>query len=348
MHKPPKKDLAHSNFHTSHATFFTDNSPVSGIPHWAGLTVTSPNGNTLSATVSPLQINDFSSAMDFKAGVLSWNYIWGPGGDPLFAVSYTMFVSKLHVNQAAVQLSLTPLADVNVTLTDILEGDCAVRTDFVDKGTDTQNGTAPMIWSAVSPNGVGNVTAYVYSTLTGDGITTTRLVNDSALIGTNNSSIAQSASVQLKAGKTSTFTKFIGAASSDAFGSDAQSVAREASADGASTGFTSLLASHSEEWASILTADSVDNYALEDGTLPGDPFIVEQQITSVTNPYQMLQNTVGSNAIAAAGNNSELNVNSIMVGGLGSDSCESLFSLHGYFAPHDGRVLTRNHTQTAV
>lgn len=260
--------------------------------------------------------------MDFKAGVLSWNYIWGPSDDPLLAVSYTMFVSKLYVNQAAVQLSLTPLADINVTLTDILEGDCAVRTDFVDKGADTENGTAATIWSAVSPTGVENVTAYVYSTLTGDGISTTQLVNDTALTGTNKSSIAQSALVPLTAGQTSTFTKFIGAASSDAFGSDAQSVAREASANAASAGFTSLLASHSDEWASILTVGSVDSYAFENGTLPNNSYIVEQQITSVTNPFQMLQNTVGSNAIAAAGNNSELNVNSIMVGGLGSDSCE--------------------------
>ncbi|PSR84426.1 putative acid trehalase [Coniella lustricola] len=300
-------------------------SVISGIPHWAGLTVTTPSGLTLNATVDPTQIANFASSMDFKAGVLSWDYTWGPGSDPLLAVSYTMLVSKISVNQAAVQLSLTPLADVNVTITDVLDGDCAVRANFVAKGGAAENAT---IWTAVSPVGIDNVTAYVYSTLTGDGFTATTtqaLLNDSSSSSnTNESTIAQSALVQLTAGTTSTFTKFIGAASSDAFAGDAQRVARDASAAGAAAGFEALRASHSAEWASILTPDSVDSYALANGSLPNgggeDVYILEQQITSVTNPFQMLQNTVGVNALAAAGNNSALNVNSIMVGGLGSDS----------------------------
>lgn len=295
-------------------------SVISGVPHWAGLTV-QVGDDVLDASVPAQQISNFSSTMDFKRGVLTWNYTWTPSGaDSGISVEYAMLVHKLYVNQAAVQLRLTAVDDTSVTVTDVLEGDCAVRTDFVDSGfVDFEQ----MIFSAVNPSGISNVTAYIYSKLTGDGdgISTT-------LVQTNNtgnaSSIAQSAKVSLKAGTTSIITKYIGGASTDAF-SDPQTVASNASLLGASAGFDSLLASHTAEWASILTEDSVDDYSfVENGTLPDDPYIIEQQITSVTNPFQLLQNTVGENAITAAGSNSQLNVNSISVGGLGSDSYAGL------------------------
>lgn len=306
---------------TSGTNFFWLNqhggeSVISGVPHWAGLTVEAGSGQILNASVDASQISNFTSAMDFKSGVLSWNYTWTPAGSSPLSVAYTMFVHKLDVNQAAVQLSLTAAKATNVTVTDVLEGECAVRTDFVDKGSET-NGS--VIWTAVRPNGISNVAAYIYSTLVGSGISTAQLVTDGPTIGLNQSSIAQSVQISLTPGSTTTVTKYIGGASTDAF-LDPQSVARNASASAAAAGFNSLLQSHKAEWASIFTADSVDDYSSEDGTLPGDSYIIEQQITSVTNPYQLLQNTIGTNALAAAGNNSMLNVNSISVGGLGSDS----------------------------
>lgn len=295
-------------------------SVISGVPHWAGLTVDAGHGQVLNASVAASQISNFSSAMDFKSGVLSWNYTWTPTGSSPLSVAYTMFVHKLHVNQAAVQLSLTAAKATNVTVTDVLDGDCAVRSDFVGKGSETDSN---VIWTAVRPNGISDVVAYIYSTLAGDGIPTAQCMPDRASVATNQSSIAQSVHIGLSAGRATTVTKYVGGASTDAF-SDPQAVARHASASAAAGGFNSLLQSHKAEWASILTADSVDDYSLENGTLPSDAYLVEQQITSVTNPYQMLQNTVGTNALAAAGNNSMLNVNSISVGGLGSDSYAGL------------------------
>lgn len=295
-------------------------SVISGVPHWAGLTVDAGNGQILNASVDATQITSFSSSMDFKAGVLSWNYTWTPSDGSPISIAYTVLVHKLLVNQAAIQLTLTAAEDTNVTVTDVLDGDCAVRTDFVDKGSDANNKT---IWTAVRPNGIEDVTAFIYSSLSGDGISTTDVITDSITIGANQSSIAQSVQLNLTARSTTSITKYVGGASTDAY-ADPQAVARDASASAAAAGFESLLQSHKAEWASILTSDSVDDYTLEDGTLPADPYIIEEQIVSVTNPYQMLQNTVGTNAIAAAGNNSMLNVNSISVGGLGSDSYAGL------------------------
>ncbi|CAN8099922.1 unnamed protein product [Discula destructiva] len=296
-------------------------SVISGVPHWAGLTVEAGNGQILNASVHASQIANFTSSVNFKTGVLSWDYMWTPGDGSSLSVAYTMFVHKLYVNQAVVQLSLTAAKDTNVTVMDVLEGDGAVRTDFVDKGSDATDNT---IWTAVRPNGISNVTAYIYSTLAGDGFSTTQpITGDTSFLGSNQSSIAQSAQLALKPGTVTKITKYIGGASTDAF-ADPQSVARNASSAAAATGFDSLLKSHRVEWASILTDDSVDDYRLENGTLSSDLYLVEQQITSVTNPYQLLQNTIGPNALAEAGNSSMLNVNSISVGGLGSDSYAGL------------------------
>ncbi|KAK2601445.1 hypothetical protein N8I77_010894 [Diaporthe amygdali] len=309
-------------------------SVISGVPHWAGLTL-DVGGQTLNASVDAAQISDFSSAVDFKAGVMTWNYTWTPENGTSLGIGYTVFVHKLNVNQAAVQLTIAANSDLNVTVTDVIDGDCAVRTDFADKGSGNST-----IWTAVRPNGINNVTAYIYSRLSGDGFSTTRPITESPSIGANQSSIAQSAEINVRGGSVTTITKYIGGASTDAF-PDPQSVARDASSSAAAAGFSSLLESHKAEWASILTTDSVDDYSFPDNnSLPNDPYIIEQQITSVTNPFQMLQNTVGPNAISAAGNNSMLNVNSISVGGLGSDSYAGLIFWDADIWMASGLVVT--------
>ncbi|KAF2111607.1 acid trehalase [Lophiotrema nucula] len=291
-------------------------SVISGVPHWGGLVVES-NGAVLNASVDPSHITGFQSSLDLGAGHLIWSYTWKLGGGDAIDVEYSMFVHKLYVNQAAVQLKLTASRDVNVTIYDILEGDSAVRTDFVDKKYESNSAT---IWSAVRPNNISDVTAYVYSTLQGNDcidLSSRAEVTEGQFDG-NQSSIAQSISVSLLAGQTAQVAKFVGAASSDAF-EDPQSVAHDASTKGASAGYSELLRSHIDEWAKILPRDSVDNYLFPNGSIPSDHNIQELQITSVTNPFHILQNTVGPNAIAAAGNNSKLGINSIPVCGLGSE-----------------------------
>ncbi|KAF2761478.1 putative acid trehalase [Pseudovirgaria hyperparasitica] len=287
-------------------------SVISGVPHWAGLTI-EVDGNVLDASTHASQIFNFSSTLDMKKGLLSWDYTWAPSETQAINIEYNMFVHKLYVNQAAVQLKMTPSRDTLVTITDVLAGDAAVRTDFVDKGHD-----AATIWSAVRPNGVSNVTAYIYSTLTSscNDILATQLVSGG--IGGNQSSIAQSIPAQLLAKHTTEVEKHIGGASSDAF-SDPQKTARSASLSGADAGFASLLESHVTEWHNIFSDDSVDSFRADDGSLPEDPQIVELQILAVSNPYQLLQQTVGENAIAEAGHNINLGGNSISVCGLGSD-----------------------------
>jgi trehalose/maltose hydrolase-like predicted phosphorylase len=293
-------------------------SVISGIPHFGGLLL-EVNGNLLSASVDPSQISNFVSTLDIGQGLMSWKYDWTPPGSAALSIEYDMLVHKLLVNRAAVQLNVRATQDVNVTVIDLLDGDCAVRSDFVDKAFDADSAT---IYSAVSPNGIASVKAWVYSMLTmSDGGFKSNLsqATEGSFLGSNQSSIAQQTTGQLSANKTYNFAKFVGAASTDAF-QDAQNTAKDAASQGAKAGWSSMLGSHKKEWQTVMPKDSVDSFALASGKLPNDTNIMELQITAVTNPFYLLQNTISTNALNAAGNNSNIDTHSISVSGLGSDS----------------------------
>ncbi|KAF2033676.1 hypothetical protein EK21DRAFT_58336 [Setomelanomma holmii] len=293
-------------------------SVIAGIPHWSGLHVEA-NGEMLNASVDPEHLSDFVTSLDVKAGIASWKYKWKPGGagDGTIDVDYQMFVHKLRVNQGTVRLRLTASRDMNVTVYDVLDGDCAVRSDFVDKKFETDT---PTIWTAVRPGNVSNVTAYVYSTLAADewADLQTRSKVEEGHFGGNDSTIVQSIGVRLTASRPHEIKKFVGVATTDAF-PDPQAIAKAASISGLTTGYYELLKSHIEEWATILTPDAVDSYRLPNGSLPGDPSVQELHILAHTNPFYLLSHMVGPNAIAAAGNNTRLGVNSIPVCGFGAD-----------------------------
>jgi len=293
-------------------------SVISGIPHWAGLDL-EYNGSFLNATTDVDEISSFSSTWNFRNATLHWQYTWTPAGGLPLNVTYAMLTHKLYINQATVQMTISAAQAANVTVYDVLDGDAAVRSLPHSSGYEEDNGT---IWSAVQPVNVPYVTAYTFSKSTVSGGLpgyTRTLLNSQSVVGTNGSSIAQA--IQLTLGGeslTAVVTKYVGIASSDAF-DDPVEVARSAATAAATSGFASMLQSHTEEWQTHFTTNSVDSYHLPNGSLPNDQNIIDQQIMSVTNPFGIFQNTVGTNAIAAANNSVRLDNNSIPVCGLGAD-----------------------------
>jgi len=297
-------------------------SVISGVPHWSGLIVVLSNGAYLSATVDNTTISNFSTMLDMRGGVMTWAYTWSPANANglSFQIEYTMFAHRYYVNQGVVHLQITPSSDCNVTIANVLDGTSAVRTDFVSSGTDGQ-----AIYTAVKPNGV-NTTAYIYAAMqgsTGVDASTLKMVSNAPYLGANGSSIAQTASASLKAGQTTTVTKYVGGASTDAF-PNAQGTARNACMSAMKAGYNQSLVLHAAEWAVVFREDSVDDYSFpQNHTLPSDPNIIEQQIVAVVNPYYLLQNTVSADAVHAVGG-APIDTNSIPVGGLGSDSYAGL------------------------
>ena len=165
-------------------------SVISGLPHWSGLSI-EVNGDVLDASTNLSQISGFSSALDMKRGLISWTYTWTPSTSCPLNVSYSLILHKLSVNHAATQLNITSPEDVSVNVTDMMQGDCAVRSFLLDKQFVNKTNT---IWSAVQPDNIPYVTAYVYSILATDNtaLPGSRVRRDDPVyIGSNSSGIAQ-------------------------------------------------------------------------------------------------------------------------------------------------------------
>ncbi|KAL3479653.1 glycosyl hydrolase family 65 central catalytic domain-containing protein [Aspergillus californicus] len=293
-------------------------SVISGVPHWSGLILDLGGEDYLDSTVDNQTLSDFQSSYDFKAGVLSWSYTWTPAGDKgSYEINYRLFANKLNVNHAVVDMEITPSQDMQATIVNILDGYSAVRTEFVESGEDDG-----AIYSAVRPWGISDVSAYFYANVTGSeqvDMSSRRRVNDKSYVSVNESSIAQALNVSFVAGEKVRITKFVGAASTDAF-ENPQQTAKQAVSDALEAGYRRSLRSHAGEWATILHEDSVDRFTdPTTGRLPNDDNIINSAIIAVTNTYYLLQNTVGKNAIKAA-SEAALNVHSVAVGGLTSDS----------------------------
>lgn len=297
-------------------------SVISGVPHWSGLILDLGGDSYLDASVDNTTVSNFTSTLDMKGGVLTWKYRWTPIGQNVsFDISYQLFAHKLYVNRAVVHMEITPSADGNAKVVNILDGYSAVRTQFVDSGTDGQ-----AIYSSVRPDGVNNVTAYFYAQMTGsDGVdmSTLEVISDRPYIRQNDSTIAQAVKVNYKAGVTTKITKFVGAASTDGF-KDPQGLAKDSCSSGLSNGYEASLQSHIAEWTEVFPDDSVDDFSLpETGAPPNDEHILESAITAVANPYYLLQTTVSANAMKAV-NYAPINRGSMSVGGLTSDSYAGL------------------------
>lgn len=211
--------------------------------------------------------------------------------------------------------SITPSSDISGTVTDLLDGQSAVRSYLNTKGLDSGN----TIYTSVHPNGLANVTGYVVSGADFANKYTdskSRKAAEGAYVSSIESTIGQTYSINLKGGETATFTKYVGVASSDKF-ADPESVARHAQAGAQSDGWDALLAEHTAAWAAILTEETVDDYRdPATGELPSDPNVLTLHIASVANAYYLLQNLQPDG--------SGLNDNSIPVGGLVSDSYAGL------------------------
>ena len=313
-------------------------SVISGVPHWSGLVLDLGNGTYLDSSVDSQTIYGFSSSYDFKGGILSWSYQWKPVGDRgSYNITYRLFTHKLYVNQAVVDMEIVPSVQAQATVVNVIDGYSAVRTDFVESGVDDD-----AIFSAVRPWGISNVTAYVYANLTGsDGVdlSSRTLVSNAPYVHANKSSIAQAVGVNLSPGQKVRITKFVGAASSDAFASP-RWIAKQAALSSLRGGYSASLHSHVSEWARIMPDDSVDDFTYpENGTLPADDHILNMAIISVTNTYYLLQNTVGKTAVKGS-SGASLNTGSIPVGGLTSDSYAGLIFWDADTWMHPGLVAS--------
>lgn len=247
-----------------------------------------------------------------KSGITTWSYTWTPEDlDNHFDITYTAIFSRKRPNVIAVSASITPAKDVKGTVTDLLDGRSAVRSFAADSGLDNETS----IFSAVHPDGLPNITAIVVSTAHFSNAYTdisSRAPASGPYVSANDSTIGQSFDISLKAHETALFYKYVGVASTDKF-STPRGTAWEEATSAYDAGWEELVAEHEEAWGEIMTEDAVENFTDPNtGVLPEDPVVQALQVASVANVFYLLQNMQPDG--------SDLNDNSIAVGGLASDS----------------------------
>ena len=289
---------------------------IAGIPHPTAL-IFGFGDQYLDSKVKNTTISDFSTKVSFKSGLGEWSYTWTPeDSETSFNVTFAAFFSRKRPNVIAVTASITPSADINGTITDLFDGQSAVRSVSDESGLDED---ATTIHSSVHPLGLENITAYLISGVDFPDTYTnlsSRAQADGPFLPANDTTIGQTFNINLKSGETATFYKYVGVASNDKF-EDAEKVARDAQSSAQEEGWEALLAETTETWATIMPAESVDDFTdPETGELPEDPINQVLHIASVANTFYLLQ--------ALNDDGSGLNDNSISVGGLTSDSYAGL------------------------
>ncbi|KAH0541493.1 hypothetical protein FGG08_004034 [Glutinoglossum americanum] len=295
-------------------------SVISGIPHWSDLVFTTGDGQSYVDGIDNKTVTNFNSSLNMRDAVASWTLSWTPG-EITFNLSYQLFISHAEgrENVAAVRLDIVPSRDHNGTVTDILDGRSAVRATAAGKGVESNDNSgtpANIIWTAVKPNGLQDVTGYVYAALdfSSDSVSqaSRREGKDKPYISTTDSTVAQQFDVSLKKGKTTTFIKYVGVASSDGFPKATDKVARSAALYGKETGWERLLTESKSAWSNKFSEHAVEDYRDSEGKLPD--YWAALHITTFAQNFYLLQNLPSPNSGPG------INDRSISVAGLSSDS----------------------------
>lgn len=198
-------------------------------------------------------------------------------------VSYEAFLSLDERQIGAVKLSVSSESSVDIILTDVLDGHSADRTSGVEPRFFPPRRA---ILTSLKPNGVDNVTVYVYSTVRGDLPQFQKGLSSDP----DTKSISQSYSVKLdpeiKAG-TATFAKYVGVMSTDHF-PDAKALIIKAVDRAATAGWEALRSAHTTQVAALMHSDFLAD--LRDpatGVLPQDSNIRALQITAISSAYYL-------------------------------------------------------------
>ena len=287
------------------------NSVISGIPDWTGLVVTTKEGKSYMPGVDESTVKRYQQSMSVQNGIVHTNVTWQPDDvdNTTFQINFTILAHRTRINLGLVRLDLSVNQACNLTITDILDGAGATRSTFHRKGSKRADS---MIWTSVRPCGIQNTTAYVSSTvkiisekgteLEDIGTHCTR-ASECPWVSMNQSTVSQSWAVSLNRPQEISICKYVGISSSDAFLHDAQSISWSTALDSSQTPWLELVREHTDAWDEIWQDADIEVRGSE-----------ELQITARASLFHLLANS--RPGIEGPG----VSDNSIMVGGLSSDS----------------------------
>ncbi|KAG8162857.1 hypothetical protein KVR01_007335 [Diaporthe batatas] len=259
---------------------------IAGIPHFTDLLVGACN-STLNGTTATSEISDFKSTFSFSTGIATWDYVWSPSTcseDIALKVSYEAFLSLDERHIAAVKLAVSSNSEVEILVTDVLDGHSASRT------SDAEPRFFPpkkAILTSVKPAGVEDVSAFVFSTMRGDDLPK---FQKGLSADPNTKTISQSYSVTLDPDLNdgaSTFVKYVGVMSTEHF-PDAKALVPKAVTEAAEAGWDALRSAHTAYVAALMDSDLLADFRdTANGVLPEDKDIRWLQITAIASTYYL-------------------------------------------------------------
>ncbi|KAH8753648.1 glycosyl hydrolase family 65 central catalytic domain-containing protein [Diaporthe sp. PMI_573] len=299
---------------------------VSGVPHFTDLLI-EVCGSVLNGDVNISEITEFESTLSFKTGILTWSYVWTPpkcAESRQLLVHYESLASLAERRLAAVKLVVSSeqgLDDVHIL--DTLDNQSALRTTTAKTGV---NRASSQIVSAVSPDGVGHVMAYVLSSTVGDELL--RLEDEdeyssdfvSAFNDLTKSVSSNSSNTESKS--SATVYKYAGIASSEHYGSDTETVVSEVVSSAMNRGYHILREEHSADVGRLMSADFVADFRDPvTGSLPtGDDIVKALQITAISSAYYLYTSLIPWSPTRDENPSTCIACNSLAVGGLVSQT----------------------------
>jgi trehalose/maltose hydrolase-like predicted phosphorylase len=210
------------------------------IPTWSTLTF-ADGGQPFSTSTGTM--SGWRQSIDLHTGIVSTRTTWTAPDGHVTGLSYQVFTDRAQEHVGVVRLVLVPHWSGTATVTDEIDGTPATLTSQAGKGWDAGSRRD---WVTVKTVGTG-ITATLASQLaTSANVTAPSTQTDQQ----TDQSVGQQVSFPVQAGKTYTFTKYVGVDDSNDT-ADTVSSAQQEAQSAASAGFGALRSENKAAWAAM-------------------------------------------------------------------------------------------------
>jgi trehalose/maltose hydrolase-like predicted phosphorylase len=210
------------------------------IPTWSTLTF-ADGGQPFSTSTGTM--SGWRQSIDLHTGIVSTHTTWTAPDGHVTGLSYQVFTDRAQEHVGVVRLVLVPHWSGTATVTDEIDGTPATLTSQAGKGWDAGSRRD---WVTVKTVGTG-ITATLASQLaTSANVTAPSTQTDQQ----TDQSVGQQVSFPVQAGKTYTFTKYVGVDDSNDT-ADTVSSAQQEAQSAASAGFGALRSENKAAWAAM-------------------------------------------------------------------------------------------------
>ncbi|GGV47119.1 hypothetical protein GCM10010495_76000 [Kitasatospora herbaricolor] len=215
---------------------------ISALPTWSTMNL-GIDGNTLDAMVPAGQITGYQQTLDQRNATVSTSMTWTPTEGKATAVKFDVLANRDVMNLGQVQVTVTPAWSGSLSLTGLLDGAGAQRITPVSRTVDTATHT-----STVSLSTPGRDTKVIETQrlVASPGTTVTA----TSQAPTDTATAGEQWTIPVTAGRTYTFTKYVGISTSNET-TTPDTVAADTVTAAANSGWQDLLTRHQAAWASL-------------------------------------------------------------------------------------------------